>query len=181
MILIIITESQKVPGQSSWYHSILLLPDEPKKPGPVTLEQPVDGKVIITWAPSPDQELDDRLYYMVVEHDTNTLIWRTIANQLFCTTCTASVQSGHEYHFRIYAKNDMGLSEPSESPTWGVHSIKGKKILFRTCVCTWELIIKITIINWKLLIIIFTALFFYVLKKFIFLLLELSEIQAYTV
>ncbi|XP_047014552.2 immunoglobulin-like and fibronectin type III domain-containing protein 1 isoform X2 [Ictalurus punctatus] len=104
--------------------------DEPKKPGPVTLEQQVDGKVIITWAPSPDQELDDRLYYMVVEHDTNTLIWRTIANQLFCTTCTASVQSGHEYHFRIYAKNDMGLSEPSESPTWGVHSIKAS--LFTT-------------------------------------------------
>ncbi|XP_060723245.1 immunoglobulin-like and fibronectin type III domain-containing protein 1 [Tachysurus vachellii] len=98
--------------------------DEPKKPGPVTLEQRVHGKVIITWAPSPDQELDDRLHYIVAEHDTNSCTWHTIARRLFCTTYTTDTQSGHEYHFRIYAKNDMGLSEPSDSPIWGVYSMK---------------------------------------------------------
>ncbi|XP_041944625.1 immunoglobulin-like and fibronectin type III domain-containing protein 1 isoform X4 [Alosa sapidissima] len=98
--------------------------DEPKQPGPVALEQLVHGKVIITWEPSPDQEVDDRLHYMVAEHESNTRIWRTIADRLFCNTFTANVHSGREYHFRVYAKNDMGPSDPSNSPTWGVNSNK---------------------------------------------------------
>uniref|UniRef100_A0A3B1K8U6 Immunoglobulin like and fibronectin type III domain containing 1, tandem duplicate 4 n=1 Tax=Astyanax mexicanus TaxID=7994 RepID=A0A3B1K8U6_ASTMX len=109
-------------GQASF--DIEVRVTEPKRPGPVSLEQWVHGKVIITWAPSPDQELDDRLHYMVEEHNSNSRVWRTIADRLFCTTHTTNVQSGQEYHFRVYAKNDMGLSEPSESPTWGVNSDK---------------------------------------------------------
>ncbi|KAM7005965.1 immunoglobulin-like and fibronectin type III domain-containing protein 1 isoform 2-T2 [Tautogolabrus adspersus] len=97
--------------------------DEPKSPGPVELEQTVHGKVLVSWAPSPDQELDDRLYYMVSQHDSNTRVWKTIADRLTTNTFTANnLLPGTEYHFRIYAKNDMGLSDPSESPTWGVNS-----------------------------------------------------------
>lgn len=99
--------------------------DEPKPPGPVEIEQLVYGKVIITWGPSPDQKTDDRLHYMVEEHNSNTRNWRTIADHLLCTTYTTSIQPGQEYHFRVYAKNDMGLSDPSDSPTWGVNSNKG--------------------------------------------------------
>ncbi|KAK1900777.1 Immunoglobulin-like and fibronectin type III domain containing protein 1 [Dissostichus eleginoides] len=84
--------------------------DEPKSPGPVELEQTVQDKVMISWAPSPDQELDDRLYYMVSQHDSNTRVWRNIADRLFTNTYTASkIYPGREYHFRVYAKNDMGL------------------------------------------------------------------------
>ncbi|XP_030634072.1 immunoglobulin-like and fibronectin type III domain-containing protein 1 [Chanos chanos] len=108
-------------GQASFDIEVRVT-DEPKRPGPVELEQVVHGKLIITWAPSPDQELDDRLHYMIAEHESNTRIWRTIADRLFCTTYTANIHSGREYHFRVYAKNDMGLSEPSESPTWGINS-----------------------------------------------------------
>lgn len=97
--------------------------DEPKRPGPVELEQVVYGKVIITWAPSPDHDLDDRLHYLVAEHDSNTRVRRVIADRLFCNTFTTSVQPGREYHFRVYAINDMGLSDPSESPTWGVNEL----------------------------------------------------------
>ncbi|XP_062853223.1 immunoglobulin-like and fibronectin type III domain-containing protein 1 [Trichomycterus rosablanca] len=111
-------------GQASFDIEVRVT-DEPKQPGPVTLEQIVDGKLIITWVPSPDQELDDRLHYMITEHDSETRIWHTIADRLFCNTYTTNVQSGHQYHFKIYAKNDMGLSEPSVSPTWGFNSIKG--------------------------------------------------------
>ncbi|XP_060899394.1 immunoglobulin-like and fibronectin type III domain-containing protein 1 isoform X2 [Labrus mixtus] len=97
--------------------------DEPKSPGPVELEQTVHGKVLISWAPSPDQELDDRLFYMVSQHDSNTRMWKTIADRLLTNTYTANnILPGTEYHFRIYAKNDMGLSDPSQSPTWGVNS-----------------------------------------------------------
>uniref|UniRef100_W5LBA6 Immunoglobulin like and fibronectin type III domain containing 1, tandem duplicate 4 n=1 Tax=Astyanax mexicanus TaxID=7994 RepID=W5LBA6_ASTMX len=96
--------------------------DEPKRPGPVALEQVVHGRVIITWAPSPDEELDDRVHYMIAAHDSSCRVWRPIADRLFCTTYTTNVQSGQEYHFKVYAKNDVGLSEPSESPTWGVNN-----------------------------------------------------------
>lgn len=106
-----------------------LLLDEPKSPGPVELEQTVQGKVLITWAPSPDQELDDRLYYMVSQRDSNTRVWKTVADRLCTNTYTAiNILPGVQYHFRIYAKNDMGLSDPSQSPTWGVNSNRGRKI-----------------------------------------------------
>ncbi|XP_068170742.1 immunoglobulin-like and fibronectin type III domain-containing protein 1 [Antennarius striatus] len=97
--------------------------DEPKTPGPVELEQTVQGKVVVSWAPSPDQELDDRLYYMVSQHDSDNRMWKTVADRLFTNTYTANnIVPGIQYHFRIYAKNDMGLSDPSLSPTWGVNS-----------------------------------------------------------
>uniref|UniRef100_UPI0037E9BFB1 immunoglobulin-like and fibronectin type III domain-containing protein 1 n=1 Tax=Semicossyphus pulcher TaxID=241346 RepID=UPI0037E9BFB1 len=97
--------------------------DEPKTPGPVELEQTVHGRVVVSWAPSPDQELDDRLYYLVSQHDSNTRVWKTVADRLFANTYTVNnILPGIEYHFRIYAKNDMGLSDPSNSPTWGVNS-----------------------------------------------------------
>ncbi|XP_066520129.1 immunoglobulin-like and fibronectin type III domain-containing protein 1 [Hoplias malabaricus] len=112
--------------------------DEPKRPGPVALEQLVHGKVIITWAPSPDQELDDRLHYIVAKYDSDTRMWRTIADRLFCTTYTTSVLSGREYHFRVYAKNDMGLSEPSESPTWGINSCKASVFTSLPTMITFE-------------------------------------------
>ncbi|XP_008277912.1 immunoglobulin-like and fibronectin type III domain-containing protein 1 isoform X2 [Stegastes partitus] len=97
--------------------------DEPKTPGPVELEQTVHGKVVVSWAPSPDEELDDRLYYVVSQHDSNARVWKTVADRLFANTYTANnILPGIEYHFRVYAKNDMGLSDPSQSPTWGANS-----------------------------------------------------------
>ncbi|KAI7808166.1 putative immunoglobulin-like and fibronectin type III domain-containing protein 1, partial [Triplophysa rosa] len=108
-------------GQTSFDIEVRVA-DEPKPPGPVELEQVVHGKVIITWAPSPDQKNDDRLHYLVAEHNSNTHIWRTISDHLFSTTYTTNIQPGLEYHFRVYAKNDLGLSDPSDSPTWGFNS-----------------------------------------------------------
>lgn len=100
--------------------------DEPKSPGPVELEQTVHGKVVVSWAPSPDQDLDDRLFYVVAQHDSDTRIWKTVVDRLFTNTYTAiNILPGREYHFRVYAKNDMGLSDPSESPTWGANSNRG--------------------------------------------------------
>ncbi|XP_016374572.1 immunoglobulin-like and fibronectin type III domain-containing protein 1 [Sinocyclocheilus rhinocerous] len=110
-------------GQASFDIEVRVT-DEPKPPGPVELEQVVYGKVIITWSPSPDHNKDDRLHYMVEEYNSNTRIWRRIADHLLCTTYTTNIQPGQEYHFRVYAKNDMGLSDPSESPTWGMNNNK---------------------------------------------------------
>ncbi|CAK6972948.1 LOW QUALITY PROTEIN: immunoglobulin-like and fibronectin type III domain-containing protein 1 [Scomber scombrus] len=97
--------------------------DEPKCPGPVTLEQTVHGKVVVSWTPSPDEELDDRLCYMVSQCDSNTRMWKTAVDRLFDHTYTViNIYPGIEYHFRVYARNDMGLSDPSQSPTWGINS-----------------------------------------------------------
>ncbi|KAM4588650.1 immunoglobulin-like and fibronectin type III domain-containing protein 1 [Odontesthes bonariensis] len=97
--------------------------DEPKSPGPVELEQTVHDKVVVSWAPSPDQELDDRMYYMVSQYDSKVRVWKTVADRLFTNTYTANnILSGIQYHFRIYAKNDMGPSDPSQSPPWGINS-----------------------------------------------------------
>ncbi|XP_052413995.1 immunoglobulin-like and fibronectin type III domain-containing protein 1 [Carassius gibelio] len=110
-------------GQASFDIDVRVT-DEPKPPGPVELEQVVYGKVIITWSPSPDHNKDDRLHYMLEEYNSNTRIWRRIADHLLCTTYTTSIQPGQEYHFRVYAKNDMGVSDASESPTWGKNNNK---------------------------------------------------------
>ncbi|XP_055016668.1 immunoglobulin-like and fibronectin type III domain-containing protein 1 [Boleophthalmus pectinirostris] len=97
--------------------------DEPKSPGPVEIEQTVHGKLLISWAPSPDQELDDRLYYVVSQCDSNNRMWKNVADRLFTNSYTAiNINPGVEYRFRIFAKNDMGLSDPSHSPPWGVNN-----------------------------------------------------------
>uniref|UniRef100_A0A4W5RHX8 Immunoglobulin like and fibronectin type III domain containing 1, tandem duplicate 4 n=1 Tax=Hucho hucho TaxID=62062 RepID=A0A4W5RHX8_9TELE len=109
-------------GEASFDIEVLVT-DEPKPPGAVELEQIVHGKVIVSWEASPDQELDNRLYYMVAEHDSTTRMWHTVADRIFDNSYTANnIMPGREYHFKIYAKNDMGMSDPSMSPTWGINS-----------------------------------------------------------
>ncbi|XP_072558300.1 immunoglobulin-like and fibronectin type III domain-containing protein 1 isoform X2 [Paramormyrops kingsleyae] len=94
--------------------------DDPKPPGVVELEEKVPGTVTVSWEPSPDEKRDDRLHYMVSRRDSSKKTWSTIADRLFNNKFTAcNIMPGCEYHFRVYAKNDMGVSEPSDSPTWG--------------------------------------------------------------
>uniref|UniRef100_A0A3Q1C8Q8 Immunoglobulin like and fibronectin type III domain containing 1, tandem duplicate 3 n=1 Tax=Amphiprion ocellaris TaxID=80972 RepID=A0A3Q1C8Q8_AMPOC len=102
--------------------------DEPKPPGPVELEENVSGTVTVSWSPSPDEKKDDRLHYMVTKHDSVKRTWQTVAHHLFNNKFTAiNIMPGRQYKFRVYAKNDMGLSKPSESPTW---EVKRKKETF---------------------------------------------------
>uniref|UniRef100_A0A3B4DPS6 Immunoglobulin like and fibronectin type III domain containing 1, tandem duplicate 3 n=1 Tax=Pygocentrus nattereri TaxID=42514 RepID=A0A3B4DPS6_PYGNA len=94
--------------------------DDPKPPGAVELEQNVPGTLTVSWMPSPDEKRDDRLHYMVAKCDSVKQTWHTVAHCVFNNNFTAvNIMPGREYNFRVYAKNDMGLSEPSESPTWG--------------------------------------------------------------
>uniref|UniRef100_A0A667YYL5 Immunoglobulin like and fibronectin type III domain containing 1, tandem duplicate 3 n=1 Tax=Myripristis murdjan TaxID=586833 RepID=A0A667YYL5_9TELE len=95
--------------------------DDPKPPGPVELEENVPGTVTVIWEPSPDEKRDDRLHYTVSKLDSTKRTWSTVADRLFNNKFTVcNIMHGREYHFRVYAKNDMGISAPSESPTWGV-------------------------------------------------------------
>ncbi|XP_034725239.1 immunoglobulin-like and fibronectin type III domain-containing protein 1 [Etheostoma cragini] len=95
--------------------------DDPKPPGPVELEENVSGTVTISWTPSPDETKDDRLHYMITKHDSVKRNWQTVADRLFNNKFTViNIMPGREYKFRVYTKNDMGISEPAESTIWEV-------------------------------------------------------------
>ncbi|XP_017264022.1 immunoglobulin-like and fibronectin type III domain-containing protein 1 [Kryptolebias marmoratus] len=119
---------KNIVGQESFNVEIRVT-DDPKPPGPTELEQNVPGTVTLCWAPSPDEKRDDRLHYMVSKRDSFKLKWRTVADNLFNNKFTVvNIMPGREYYFRVFAKNDIGLSPPSESP---VFAIKKEKERFK--------------------------------------------------
>ncbi|XP_074496314.1 immunoglobulin-like and fibronectin type III domain-containing protein 1 [Sebastes fasciatus] len=102
--------------------------DEPKPPGPVELEENVSGTVTVSWTASPDEKKDDRLHYMITKRDSVKRTWQTVADHLFNNKYTIiNIMPGRQYKFRIYTRNDMGLSKPSESATW---EVKKRKEIF---------------------------------------------------
>ncbi|KAM8863493.1 immunoglobulin-like and fibronectin type III domain-containing protein 1 isoform 3-T3 [Spinachia spinachia] len=104
--------------------------DDPKPPGPVVLEETVPGTVTVIWEPSPDEKRDDRLHYTVSKLDFTKGNWTTVAEKLFNNKCTVcNIMPGREYHFRVYAENDMGVSAPSESPTCWKEKKKEKRVV----------------------------------------------------
>ncbi|XP_059186118.1 immunoglobulin-like and fibronectin type III domain-containing protein 1 [Centropristis striata] len=99
--------------------------DDPKPPGPVELDENVSGTVTVSWTPSPDEKKDDRLHYMITKRDSVKRTWQTVADHLFNNKFTAiNIMPGRQYKFRVYTKNDMGVSNPSESPVWEVRKRK---------------------------------------------------------
>ncbi len=100
--------------------------DDPKPPGPVELDENILGTVTLSWTSSPDEKRDDRLHYMVTMRDSFKRTWRTVADNLFNNRFTVvNILPGREYWFRVFAKNDMGLSPPSESPMFEIKKEKG--------------------------------------------------------
>lgn len=103
-----------------------MLVDDPKPPGPVELDQNISGTVTLYWTSSPDEKRDDRLHYMVSKRDSFKRTWRTVADNLFNNKFTVvNILPGREYNFRVFAKNDMGLSPPSLSPVFQTKKEKG--------------------------------------------------------
>uniref|UniRef100_A0A3Q2P6U5 Immunoglobulin-like and fibronectin type III domain-containing protein 1 n=1 Tax=Fundulus heteroclitus TaxID=8078 RepID=A0A3Q2P6U5_FUNHE len=116
---------KNIVGQETFSTEVRVT-DDPKPPGPVELEESVPGTVTVIWRPSPDEKRDDRLHYTVSKLDSTKHTWTVVADRLFNNRFTVcNIMEGRTYHFRVYAKNDMGISAPSESPTWGVEKKKG--------------------------------------------------------
>lgn len=75
-----------------------------------------------------------------------------MADNLFNNKFTVvNIIAGREYYFRVFAKNDMGLSPPSVSPVFAVRKEKGlflssvpsriwslKKVKFKLILCNIE-------------------------------------------
>uniref|UniRef100_A0A672QL40 Immunoglobulin-like and fibronectin type III domain-containing protein 1 n=1 Tax=Sinocyclocheilus grahami TaxID=75366 RepID=A0A672QL40_SINGR len=109
---------KNIVGQETFSVEIRVT-DDPKPPGPVELEENVPGTLTVSWEPSPDEKRDNHLHYMVMKRDSIKCTWHSVADRLFNNNFTAvNIMPGREYNFRVYAKNDIGLSEPSESLTW---------------------------------------------------------------
>ncbi|XP_026878929.2 immunoglobulin-like and fibronectin type III domain-containing protein 1 [Electrophorus electricus] len=120
---------KNIVGQETFSTEIRVT-DDPKPPGPVELEENVPGTLTMSWSPSPDEKQDDRLHYTVAQRDSVKQTWHTVADHLFNNNFTAvNIMPGREYNFRVYAKNDMGLSQASKSPTWGIIRKKEKLTL----------------------------------------------------
>uniref|UniRef100_A0A3Q3EVE8 Immunoglobulin like and fibronectin type III domain containing 1, tandem duplicate 3 n=1 Tax=Labrus bergylta TaxID=56723 RepID=A0A3Q3EVE8_9LABR len=118
--------------------------DDPKPPGSVELEENVPGTITMIWEPSPDEKRDDRLHYIVSKLDSTKRTWTTVAERLFNNKFTVcNIMLGREYNFRIYAKNDMGVSAPSESPTWGMERKKGVEDRDLRCAPTFLVPLKL--------------------------------------
>uniref|UniRef100_A0A3B4XAI0 Immunoglobulin-like and fibronectin type III domain-containing protein 1 n=1 Tax=Seriola lalandi dorsalis TaxID=1841481 RepID=A0A3B4XAI0_SERLL len=117
---------KNLAGQES-FNVEFRVTDDPKPPGPVELDQNIQGTVTLSWSPSPDEKRDDRLHYMVSKRDSFKRTWRTVADNLFNNKFTVvNILPGREYYFRVFAKNDIGLSPPSQSPVFGAEKEKGK-------------------------------------------------------
>ncbi|XP_029357811.1 immunoglobulin-like and fibronectin type III domain-containing protein 1.1 [Echeneis naucrates] len=117
---------KNIVGQETFSIEIRVT-DEPKPPGPVELDENVPGTVTVSWTPSPDEKRDDRLHYMVTKRDSKKRTWHTVADLIFNNRFTVcNIMPGREYKFRIYAKNDMGSSKPSESQKWLISAKKEK-------------------------------------------------------
>ncbi|XP_068172068.1 immunoglobulin-like and fibronectin type III domain-containing protein 1 [Antennarius striatus] len=117
---------KNIVGQASFNIEIRVT-DDPKPPGSVELDQNIPGTVTLSWTSSPDERRDDRLHYMVSKRDSFKRTWRTVADNLFNNKFTVvNILPGREYNFRVYAKNDMGLSTPAISPVFVIQKEKEK-------------------------------------------------------
>uniref|UniRef100_A0A8C9AVG0 Immunoglobulin-like and fibronectin type III domain-containing protein 1 n=1 Tax=Phocoena sinus TaxID=42100 RepID=A0A8C9AVG0_PHOSS len=105
-------------GEEATYSFRLRVAARPRPPGPILLREGTLGSVIVEWVPSPD-EADGRavpLHYTVLTRSSPHAPWRPAAERLHtCRFTLVGVLPGHEYHFRVVAKNELGASEPSDT------------------------------------------------------------------
>ncbi|XP_040490444.1 immunoglobulin-like and fibronectin type III domain-containing protein 1 [Ursus maritimus] len=100
----------------------------PKAPGPIRLQENVPGTVTAEWEPSPDEAGDVPLYYEVLTRSSAHGPWLQAADRVHTNHFTLlGVLPGHEYHFRVVAKNELGASLPSDtSQPWCISRQRDK-------------------------------------------------------
>lgn len=100
----------------------------PQAPGPVHLQENVPGTVTAEWEPSPDEARGVPLHYTVLMRSAAHGPWREVADRVHTTRFTfLGVVPGHEYHFRVVAKNELGTSEPSDAgQPWCLPRLRGE-------------------------------------------------------
>ncbi|XP_029337149.1 immunoglobulin-like and fibronectin type III domain-containing protein 1 [Mus caroli] len=88
----------------------------PQAPGSIYLQENVPGTVTVQWEPSPDEAQGIPLHYTVLMRSSSHGSWHEVADYVRTNRFTLlGVLPGHEYHFRVLAKNEMGVSKPSDT------------------------------------------------------------------
>jgi hypothetical protein len=88
----------------------------------------VPGTVTVQWEPSPDEAQGIPLHYSVLTRSLSHGTWREVADRIHTNHFTLlGVLPGHEYYFRVLAKNELGASKPSDtSQPWYIPRQRGK-------------------------------------------------------
>nr|XP_019606498.1 PREDICTED: immunoglobulin-like and fibronectin type III domain-containing protein 1 [Rhinolophus sinicus]XP_019606499.1 PREDICTED: immunoglobulin-like and fibronectin type III domain-containing protein 1 [Rhinolophus sinicus] len=103
-------------GEEATYSFHLRVADYPQSPGPISLQENVPGTVTAEWEPSPDEARGIPLHYTVLTRSSSHGSWREVADRVHTNRFTLlGVVPGHEYHFRVVAKNELGASMPSDT------------------------------------------------------------------
>ncbi|KAM8812631.1 immunoglobulin-like and fibronectin type III domain-containing protein 1 [Rhynchonycteris naso] len=103
-------------GEEATHTFSLRVAAKPQSPGPICLQENVPGTVTAEWEPSPDEARGIPLHYTVLTCTSAHGPWREVADRVYTNRFTLlGIIPGHEYYFRVVAKNELGASEPSDT------------------------------------------------------------------
>ncbi|XP_036611419.1 immunoglobulin-like and fibronectin type III domain-containing protein 1 [Trichosurus vulpecula] len=107
---------RNLPGKEVTYSFVIRVSASPATPGPIRLEENVPGTVTAVWEPPPDDGQGGSLYYTVLTRSSANVAWQEAGDRIYTNRFTlAGILPGHQYYFRVVAKNDLGTSEPSDT------------------------------------------------------------------
>eukprot|EP00073_Rattus_norvegicus_P052087 XP_017454471.1 PREDICTED: immunoglobulin-like and fibronectin type III domain-containing protein 1 isoform X2 [Rattus norvegicus] len=103
-------------GKEATYSFFISVAACPQAPGSIYLQENVPGTVTVQWEPSPDEAQGTPLHYTVLMRSSSHGSWHEVADYVRTNRFTLlGVLPGHEYHFRVLAKNELGASKPSDT------------------------------------------------------------------
>ncbi|XP_043859079.1 LOW QUALITY PROTEIN: immunoglobulin-like and fibronectin type III domain-containing protein 1 [Dromiciops gliroides] len=119
---------KNLQGKEVTYSFLIRVSASPAAPGPIRLEENVPGTVTAVWEPSPDDGQGGLLYYTVLTRSSAHITWQEAGDRIYTNRFTlAGILPGHQYYFRVVAKNELGASEPSDTTEpWSVPQQRDK-------------------------------------------------------
>ncbi|KFP28348.1 Immunoglobulin-like and fibronectin type III domain-containing protein 1 [Colius striatus] len=107
---------QNASGKRQTFSFQVQITDIPQPPGAIHLEENVPNTVTVTWEPSPSEKWEHNLYYTVLKCESQKGSWRVVGDLIYTNKFTfTKLIPGREYHFRVVARNNLGVSDPSET------------------------------------------------------------------
>uniref|UniRef100_G3T9Y1 Uncharacterized protein n=1 Tax=Loxodonta africana TaxID=9785 RepID=G3T9Y1_LOXAF len=121
---------RNLQGKEATYNFHVRVAACPRAPGPIHLQENVPGMVTAEWEPSPDEAETGGgpLHYTVLTRSAAKGSWWEVADRVHTNRFTLlNVLPGHEYHFRVVAKNELGASRPSDTrQPWYIPRRRGR-------------------------------------------------------
>ncbi|KFO07997.1 Immunoglobulin-like and fibronectin type III domain-containing protein 1, partial [Balearica regulorum gibbericeps] len=121
-------EIQNGLGKREAFSFQVQVTDIPQSPGPIRLEENVPNTVTVTWEPSASEKWESNLYYTVLKRESQKGLWHVVGDLIYTNKFTfTKLIPGRDYYFRVVAKNDLGVSGPSETvQPWRIKKTKAE-------------------------------------------------------